>query len=245
MLALSAYAQTSNVETVKAWTRDPVMADLQTGELRDTSGLIADGQRMAATESGLNACTNLVIAANAGLSNALARLYAETNRVSAFEGRVYIAADMDVDEGNSNIWFTTGREWLDPDLAVHYWVNCSHTLSVFPETLWDFETAQGEVVYATGEAQNSGQPVTNINGIAYYHVKVPRPQGVGNVVIRTNKHLKMGHSTKPLNLAPAGMTLNGAALYTGIISETNNNRVVTRTYSHGALTSRTETTTGE
>lgn len=245
ILALGAYAQTSNVETVKAWTRDPVMADLQTGELRDTSGLIANGQRMAAMEAGLDACTNLVTAANAGLSNALTRLYALTNRISEFEGRIYIAADMDVDEGNSNIWFTTGREWVDQDLAVNYWINCSHEISVFPETIWDFEVSPTEVVYVAGEAQNSGQPVTNINGIAYYHIKVPRPQGVGNVVIRTNKHLKMGHASKPLNLASAGITLDGAALYTGIISETNNNRVVTRTYSHGALVSRVETTTGE
>lgn len=245
MLAISAYAQTSNVETVKAWTRDPIMADLLTGELRDTSGMIADGQRLAAVEAGIDACTNLVTAANTGLTNALASLYAVTNRVSGFEGRIYIAADMDVDEGNSNIWFTTGREWIDQDLAINYWINCSHEIAVFPETIWDFEISATEVVYVAGEAQNSGQPVTNINGIVYYHIKVPRPSAVGNVVIRTHKHLKMGHASKPLNLSSSGMTLNGAELYTGIIAETNNNRVVTRTYSHGALVTRSETTTGE
>jgi len=245
LLALTSMAQTSNVETVKAWMRDPVMADLQTGELRDTSGQIANGQRMAAVDAAIEASTNLVVAANTGLTNALARLYAVTNRVSEFAGRIYIAADMDVEEGYSNIWITTGREWIDSEGAVNYWINSNYELATCPRTLWDFEVSPTLIIVGVGEPQNNGNVVTNINGIAYYHVKVPRPAGVGNVVIRTHKHLKFGHATTPLDLASSGMTLNGAELYTGIIAETNNNRVVTRTYLSGLLKSRVETTTGE
>ena len=245
LFAMTSMAQTSNVETVKAWVREPVMADLQTGELRDTSGQIADGQRLAAVDAAIEASTNLVVASNTGLTNALARLYAVTNRVSQFEGRIYIAADMDVEEGYSNIWITTGREWIDTEGAVNYWINSNYELATCPRTLWDFDVSPTLVITAEGEPQNEGNVVTNINGIAYYHVKVPRPSGVGNVVIRTHKHLKFGHSSTPLDLASSGMTINSAELYTGIIAETNNNRVVTRTYSSGLLVSRVETTTGE
>lgn len=245
LFALSSMAQTSNVETVKAWVRDPVMADLQTGELRDTSGQIVNGQRMAAVDAALMACTNLVVAANTGMTNALARLYAVTNRLSEFNGRIYLAADMDVEEGYSNIWITTGREWIDEEGAVNYWINSNYELATCPRTLWDFEVSPTLVITAAGEPQNSGNVITNINGIAYYHVKVARPSGVGNVVIRTHKHLKFGHATTPLDLAASGLTINSTALYTGIISETNNNHVLTRTYSSGLLKIRVETIIGE
>jgi len=241
LLAFTATAQTSNVETVKAWVRNPVMADVETGLLRDTSGLIAEGQRAAAIEAGLSQSTTLINAARSGLTNALQSLYAVTNRIAEFTGRIYIAADMDEAEGYSNIWVSTGREWVEDTTNVHYWIYSNYNLATCPATLWDFELSPTEVVYVAGEIQNGGNAVTNINGISYYHVKVPRPAGAANVVIRTHKHLKIGHATKPLDLAPAGMTLNGTKLFTGVISETNGTRVVTRTYSNGALTTRTDT----
>jgi len=239
--ALPVFSQTSNVETVKAWVRNPVMADVETGLLRDTSGLIADGQRAAAMEAGLSQSTNLINAAHIGLTNALQSLYAVTNRIAEFTGRIYIAADMDEAEGYSNIWVSTGREWVEETTNVHYWIYSNYNLATCPATLWDFELSPTEVVYVPGKIQNGGNSVTNINGISYYHVKVPRPAGAANVVIRTHKHLKIGHATKPLDLAPAGMTLDGADLYTGTIAETNGARVVTRTYSHGVLVTRTDT----
>jgi hypothetical protein len=240
LLALPALAQTSNVETVKAWTRDPVMADLATGELRDTSGQIAEGQRLASIESALEASTNLVIASNTGLTNALAALYAVTNRVSEFNGRIYLAADMDEAEGNSNIWMSVGREWVEPDGSVHYWLYSNFTLETCPRTIWDFEVSPTQVIYAFGEVQNGGVAVTNVNGFAMYHVRVPRPSGVGNVVIRTNKHLKTGHATEPLDLSPSGMTIDGQELFTGTITEYSTPWIIRRTYSHGLLVSRRE-----
>lgn len=244
-LSLPILAQTSNVETVKAWTRDPVMADLATGELRDTSGLIANGQRVAAIQAGLDASTNLVVASNAGLTNALASLYAVTNRISEFNGRIYIAADMDMDEANSNIYVAVGREWIEDPTNLNYWVYSNYELATCPRTIWDFELSPTEIVYVEGLPQNDGNAVTNINGFSYFHVKVPRPSSVGNVVIRTHKHLMTGHATTPLDLAASGLTLDGADLFTGSICETNGTRVLTRTYSHGVLVTRAETTTGE
>jgi len=241
LFALSTSAQTSNVQTVKAWMRNPVMGDPVTGELRDTSGMIADGQRAAAIEAALQQATNLINAAHTGLTNALQALYAVTNRIEEFTGRIYIAADMDEAEGYSNIWVSTGREWVEDSTNIHYLIYSNYELSTCPETIWDFRLSQAEIVSVAGQIQNSGNAVTNINGISYFHVKVPRPAGAANVVIRTHKHLKIGHNEKLLDLAAAGMTLNGASLYTGIISETNGARVVTRTYSNGALTMRTDT----
>jgi len=245
LFALPILAQTSNVETVKAWTREPVMADLATGELRDTSGQIANGQRIAAIEAGLDESTNLVIGANTGLTNALAALYAKTNRISEYTGRIYIAADMDEADGNSNIWVAVGRDWLEDPTNLNYWVYSNYELATCPRTIWDFELSPTEIVYVDGVPQNDGNAVTNINGFSYFHVKVPRPASVGNVVIRTHKHLKTGHATTPLDLAASGLTLDGEDLYTGSICETNGTRVLTRTYSHGMLTARAETTTGE
>ena len=245
MFALACVAQTSNVETVKAWTRNPVMADTLTGELLDASGQIGEGQRIAAAAAALEASTNLVVASNAGLTNALAGLYAVTNRISGFNGRIYLAADMDEAEGNSNIWTSVGKEWVEPDGSVHYWIYSNFTLETCPRTIWDFEVSPTEVIHAFGEIQNEGLSVTNINGFAMYHIRVPRPSGAGNVVIRTHKHLKTGHSTTPLDLSPSGMTIDGQELFSGTICETNGTRVLSRTYSHGSLVSRAETTTGE
>lgn len=245
LLAFTATAQTSNVETVKAWLRNPVMADVETGLLRDTSGLIADGQRVAAIEATLQQSTNLIKAAHTGLTNALQSLYAVTNRISEFTGRIYITADMDEAEGYSNIWLSVGREWIEDATNIHYWVYSNYDLATCPATIWDFELSATEIVYVEGQIQNGGNAVTNINSVSYFHVKVPRPAGAANVVIRTHKHMKIGHATKPLDLAPAGMTLNGTNLFTGVISETNGTRVVTRTYSNGAMVTLTDTTGGQ
>jgi hypothetical protein len=241
LFSFSVSAQTSNVQTVKAWTRNPVMGDPVTGELRDTSGMIGDAQRVAAIDAAMSESTNMLIAARTGLTNGLASLYAVTNRISEFEGRIYIAADMDESEGYSNVWMSVGKEWTDGNTNVNYWIYSNYELATCPATIWDFEVSATEVIYSQGEIQNEGNAVTNINGIAYYHVIVPRPSGVGNVVMRTNKHLKVGHSSKPLDLSAAGLTLNGSALYSGTISETNGLRVVTRTYSNGILVGRTAT----
>jgi len=242
LFSFSALAQTSNVERVKAWVRNPVMGDVETGELRDTSGLIAEGQRATAIEAALQQSTNLINAAHTGLTNALQSLYAVTNRTAEFTGRIYIAADMDEAEGYSNIWMSTSREWVEDTTNVHYWIYSNYNLATCPATLWDFELSPTEIVYVAGEIQNGGNAVTNINSINHFHVKVPRPLAAANVVIRTHKHLKIGHATKPLDLAHAGMTLDGADLFTGTISETNGARVVTRTYSSGTLETLTDTT---
>jgi hypothetical protein len=241
LLAFSVSAQTSNVQTVKAWVRNPVMGDVETGELRDTSGLIAEGQRAAAIEAALQQSTNLIASAHTGLTNALQSLYTVTNRISEFTGRIYIAADMDEDIAYSNVYLSVGKEWIEDTTNVHYWVYSNYELATCPATIWDFELSPTEIVYVDGQIQNSGNAVTNINGISYYHIKVPRPTGAASVTIRTNKHMKIGHTSKPLDLAAAGITLNGTNLYTGTISETNGARVVTRTYSHGVLVTRTDT----
>lgn len=241
LFAFSAVAQTSNVQKVKAWVRNPVMGDTATGELRDTSGLIADGQRAAAIEAALQQSTNMINAAHSGLTNALQSLYAVTNRIEEFTGRIYIAADMDEDVAYSNVYLSVGKEWIEDTTNINYWVYSNYELATCPATIWDFELAPTEIVYVEGQIQNEGNAVTNINSISYYHIKVTRPAGAANVVIRSHKHLKIGHTTKPLDLASAGMTLDGADLFTGTISETNNTRVVTRTYSHGVLVTRTDT----
>lgn len=237
LLLASLYAQTSNVQTVKAWTRTHVMG-LPGGTLLDPTGSIADALRLETAKASIEQSSNLVAAANAGMSNALARLYAVTNKVSEFTGRIYLAADMDDDPGYSNVWSAVVSESVETNGTLHYYCAYSRSLASPPRTRWAFETAAGTFLWANGVVATNNV-TTNVLGLACYDIAVVKPAGVGNVVLRTNKFMKFGAVGYPLDIPDAGICVISGGVtntaFTGSVAYTNGSIETVETYLAGTL----------
>lgn len=239
--ALSLPAQTSNVQTVKAWTRTHVIG-VSGGTLRDPTGSIADAQRLAATVASVTASSNLVSASAGALSNALDRLYAVTNRTSEFSGRIYIAADMDDDPDYENIWGAVVGETVATNGTLHYFCHYSRVLATPPRTRWHFDIGPTSSEWVDGVSPTNNV-TTNFNGYACYDIIVQPPSGVGNVILRANKFMKIGAPEYPLDIADAGLRLirsgttneayTGEVVYTNVVGAASNR--ITETYLSGTL----------
>lgn len=243
LFSIYASAQTSNVERVKAWTRDHIMGDPNSGELIDPTDTLAPAIRQMAVDASLAASSNLITAAESGLSNAMARLIAVTNRISEFDGRIYIAADMDNDDGYSNLWSAVISESTGTNGIIHYYCHYSRQLGEPPKTMWAFDISPSNTVWVAGQV-STNNVTTNVLGYACYDISVQRPSAALNMTVRANKFMKFGTPYIPFNLSPAGIVLiNGGITntpYTGTIIYTNNGIRATEVYTSGLMLSSTE-----
>ena len=237
---LSVWAQTSNVQTVRAWTRTHVMG-IPDGGLLDPTGTLADAQRLDVANAVINGAGVLVDAAHTGLTNALERLYSAAARTNDFTGRVFIAADLDDDPGYSNVWSAVVGETVDTDGTLHYFCHYSRELAAPPKTRWAFELADGMTLWAYGVV-STNNVMTNCNGYACYDIAVTRPAGVGGSVLRANKFMRFGTPETPLVLPDAGFQIVTNAVtsllpFTGADVTTNAEAsvVVCDTYLSGLL----------
>lgn len=236
LIALTASAQTSNVETVKAWKRTHVIG-IPGGGLLDPTGTIADGQRSAAAAAMIAESSNIVAAAGQGLTNALQRLWGAADHTNDFTGRLYIAADMDDDPDYENIEAFVIREEYTSN-TVHYFTHYTRLLATAPNTMWAFAPAEGVTYWSPGSIDTNA-PLTNILGYACYDITVERPAQAGNIILRTNKFLKWGAADTPLDIADTGLEIVSGgttnAPYTGSVVFTNGTVETTETYLSGFL----------
>lgn len=228
LLITSLCAQTSNVETVKAWTRTHVMG-LPGGGLYDPTGTLADAQRLSAVQAVNGQASNIVAAADAGLADALARLYDAAARTNDFTGRLYVAADMDSDPGYDNVEGYVIRETVETNgVTAHYYVHYTRELDRAPETVWAFDLGNGAVGWAAGSAATNNA-TTNILGYACYDFAVERPAAARLVVLRTHRFLKFGAPEIPLRVASVRIVAGGVTNtpFTGSVVYTNSAASVT------------------
>jgi len=220
--ALAAAAQTSNVQTVKAWTRTSIVG-IPGGTVIDPTGTVADAQRLAAVLAYNATATNLTDAARSALSNALVRLYAAAARTNDFQGRLYIAADLDPDPDYGNVEAFTVDELVDA-AGTRYFVHFTRELEVPPKTVWAHDMGGGAVLWSTGTVATNNA-TTNVNGFACYDIAVARPSGAGNAVLRTNRFLRFGAPDTPLDIPDAGLRIIAGGVtntpYTGSVFLTN------------------------
>ena len=233
---LCAHAQTSNVETVRAWRRTHVMG-LPGGTLRDPTASIADGQRQAAATASIAESSNIVAAAGVGLTNALERLWSVADQTNRFTGRLYIAADMDDDPDYENLAAFIVGESAETNV-IHYYTHYSRVLSEPPRTLWSFNPAPGLVYWAPGIIDTNA-PMTNVSGYACYDISVQRPDEIGAIILRAHKFLKWGTPAVPFDIPDAGLEIvaNGATnlAFTGEVTFTNAQVETIETYLSGFL----------
>lgn len=230
------HAQTSDVETVKAWTRTHVIG-VPGGTLIDPTGTIADAQRSAAASAMAGEASGISAAAAAGLTNALERLHSAAANTNKFTGRIYLAAEMDEDPDCENIQAFVIREVYDAE-TVHYFVHYTHALSTPPRTVWQFNTAPGVSYWAPG-AVATNNATTNILGYACHDIAVGRPAAAAGILLRTHKFLKWGSPDTPLDIPDAGleMVINGVTKspYTGSVTLTNGTAETVEAYLSGFL----------
>lgn len=236
MLCLCARGQTSNVETVKAWTRTHVMG-VPGGTLLDPTASIADGQRQAAAAASIAEASNIVAAAANGLTNALDRLWAVADATNNFSGRLYIAADLDPDPDYENLQaFVVGEQ--NTGTSMHYFVHYTRVLAKPPKTLWALEAAPGVTHWSPGSIDTNA-PLTNVLGYACYDIAVQRPEAAGNIILRCNKYLRWGTPDTPFDIPDDGLELicGGSTNrpFTGSVSVTNGQLETVRTFLSGFL----------
>lgn len=247
LCATLACGQTSNVQTVKAWTRTHVMG-LPGGTLLDPTGTLADAQRLAAASASSTAATGIVAAAQSGLAAALDRLFAAADRTNDFTGRLYLAADLDPDPGYEQVEAHQVAEVLEPGLTRQY-VHFTRELAAPPKTLWAHAVGPGAVYWSAGEVATNNA-TTNVSGFACYDIRVPRPAEVGNVILRTHRYLKFGAPGQGLDIPEAGLRIiSGGETntpFTGTVTFTNAGIATTEIYKsgflHGCLTNAVEVT---
>lgn len=231
------HAQTSNVQTVKGWTRTYIMG-VPGGTVKDPTGTIADRQALDAAEAVADESSNLVSAARAGLTNALQRLYDAAGETNRFTGRVYLAADMDDDPDYANVWAGVMDEGTDTNGVLHKYCHYSRSLASPPKTVWRFEVAPGVAYWAPGDAGTNNALVSR-NGYDCYDIRVQRPAQTLNFVLRTVKYMRWGTPDTPLDIDDAGLAIvsNGKtnAAYTGSVAYTNGALEITETYLSGFL----------
>lgn len=238
MICLCAKGQTSNVETVRAWTRTHVMG-LPGGTLRDPTGTIAEGQRLAAASAIIGESSNIVAAAALGLSNALQRLWGAADETNKFTGRMYLAADAENDPDYENIESFVVREVYESN-TVHYFCHYTRLLEEPPTTVWRFSPAPGAVYWASGTIDTNAT-LTNIAGYACYDIVVQRPAQAEGILLRTHKYMMWGTDDTPLDIPDAGLELVCGGItnvpYTGSVTCTNaaQTEAVTKTYLSGFL----------
>lgn len=235
-IALFAAAQTSNVETVRAWRRTHVMG-IPGGTLRDPTGTIAEGQRQAAAEAAIAESSNIVAAAGQGLADALERLWDAADQTNRFTGRLYIAADMDNDPAYENIEAFVVGESAESN-TLHYYTHYTRVLSAPPRTLWSFTPSPGVTYWAAGSIDTNA-PMTNVLGYACYDISVQRPDEIGPIILRTHRFLKWGTPSVPFDIPDAGLEIvtPGATnlAYTGEVAFTNAQAEIVETYLSGFL----------
>lgn len=239
-LTLSALSQTSDVVTVKAWTRDYIMGILG-GGLIDPTGSVADGQRSAAAVAMAEQSGVIVAGAAQGLTNALDRLYDVAGNTNKFTGRMYLAADLDSDPGYDNVESYVIKETHSPSNIIYY-VHYTRLLNDPPKTLWNFAVADGEYYWQMGSI-NTNNETEIVNGYNCYKITVSRPAEVGNIVLRTHKYLRWGAPGNPLAIPDAGLELacggQTNAPYTGSVVITNGANELTESYISGFLLTTT------
>ncbi|MCK9327430.1 MAG: hypothetical protein M0P69_18200 [Bacteroidales bacterium] len=234
---LSASAQTSNVQRVRAWTRTYIMG-VPGGQVLDPTGKIAPAQRYEAVAASVIESSNLVAAAETGLDAALGKLYAVTGRVDEFSSRIYIAADMEEDPGYENLQGSVIGETVDQDGTVHYFCHYSRLLASPPKTRWAFDIAPGVILWADGVVATNNI-LTDCGGYDCYDISVRPPTGIGNVVLRAEKYMRIGAPDKPLNIDDAGINLIVDGIereaFTGDVVYTNEATCFTEIYLAGTL----------
>jgi len=241
LLASLSHAQTSDVQTVKAWRRTHVMG-IPGGTLRDPTGTIAEGQRLAAAQETIAQSSNIIAAANTGLTNALVRLYDAAARTNDFTGRLYLAADSDSDPDYENVEGYVVHETLETNGVHHYFTHYTRELDAQPETLWKFDLGAGDVFWVTGTVATNNA-TTNVLGYACYDIAVQRPAAAGPVVLRTHKFLKFGAPQNPLRINGLRLICGGVTNtpFTGSVAITNEAGPVTneiiKAYESGFLQS--------
>jgi len=197
---------------------------LPSGTLRDPTGTIADGQRMAAVSASTAQASNILSASAQGLTNAMERLWAVADRTNDFTGRLYISADLDSDPGYENVEAYRVHESIDTNGTIHYYTHFTRELSVPPKTIWCFEVAPGALYWSEGVTATNNA-TTNVFGYACYDIAVTRPAGVGNIVLICSKFLKFGAAGTPLDLPSTGLRVIIGGVtnvpFTGSVTYTN------------------------
>ncbi len=179
----------SNVQTSKGWRRYHVIGE-EGGTLKDASGKIADYLTGETVKASAAYCEDLAAAAHEGMTNALSQLYAVTNRISQFEGRIYIAGDLQASQERANIWcYIASETFTGREDVFNVWF--SRELGNAPHMTFRYRTELGEE-YVSGVWEN-WQITHDTNGFQRCHqITVTRPQTVGAITMRTDPYPKFG-----------------------------------------------------
>ena len=209
----------SNVQTVRGWTRQKVGVRPD-GTLVDPSGSLVSAALEA--ERGERARNAQVVteAARDGMTNALARVYALTNRVP--DASVSLRLSMKPPAANTNFYAYIVSERTDGtnDVATYYF---SRQLLIPPKVQRRYRDGTYTAFVEGGwlNWSTNGVDVTDSEGVTWEgcnELRFVRPAWAVGVPAKPNRHPALGHPATGLDFAGATVYVDGRLTLTGYVT---------------------------
>ena len=220
-IALSASASAATLTNVTAnvdapaWKRTHIIG-LPGGKLVDPTGTLAPYSKMAAITAANDELNHISAEAIASISNQLARLYANTNRIANFSRKMFVQAHLYPDmTGRDNWWSYIPRQWTDGtnDWA---WVYFSRDLTVAPVLKRRYRTETSTNVVEGAWVNWSTNNLPMIEGFANCHlIRYERPEDCRMVVVFNNPYVFNGTKEQGFDFGSRTFTIDGEYYYTG------------------------------
>jgi len=215
-------ASTTNVVTnatkavdAPAWKRTFVLG-LPGGELVDPTGTLAPYTRLKAITSANDQLDHISADAIASISNQLARLYSNTNRIADFTRKQFVQAHLYPDMiGRDNWWSYNAREWTD-GTNDYAWVYFSRDLLVAPvlKRRYRTETSTNVVEGQWMDWRTNDLPM--VEGFANCHlIRYERPEDARMAVCFSNPYVRNGSADGGFDFGSRTFVVDGEFYYTG------------------------------
>ena len=211
----------SNVQRVKRWERQYVMYNPETGELIDPSGQLVKPADEVARQNRAADVQQVTDAAHAGMTNALARIYAMTNQVP--ERGITLRFSMKPSQDRANFYAYIPKQTTDGTTDT-VWYYFSNALKLPPKIQRRYRNGESTVfvegVWKDYDSEG-GETITDAQGIAWHgcqRCQFTRPAWAVGYPARPNRHPTIGHPTSGLDFAGAVVYVDGYQTLTGYVT---------------------------
>lgn len=205
---------TSNVQTLKQWSRQYVLLS-EDGELVDPSGVLVSHARGKNTEISALSLTNITASAFRGLQDGLQKLWSVTNKIP--ERGITVALTMNPGVDRTNIWFHVAAQSSDGTNDVA-WYYSSYALKAEPRIQRRYY-GETETAFVDGTFIDWRNDNIETNGFpGCKRVLFKRPEFARDVTLVPNPHVRLGSPRLGFDFGNALVTVNGRETFTGYVT---------------------------
>jgi len=186
------------------------------GTFVDPSGQFVSFAKSASLAERAAIASNVLDGVNAGLTNALNRLYAVTNQipVTGYSLTFHMVPDTD----RTNLTFYAVAKYTDGNYDVD-WVYCNYALGLQPKVQRRYRDVAGNVSYVDGEWVAWTTDNVTTNGFTgCKRLRFLRPEWARGYAVRPKHHYRIGHPELGFSFGGCVVTVNGEPTFTGYVT---------------------------